>query len=110
MLMDEFLERVPECTEEDFKDANALYMALPLRKLDKDGFCMLYRVETLMEMDIFGSLRDSVEEYEEWCRKKPYFVDSVKGFHEYAVAESIEVILAKKLEYLRKIFNGKKAC
>lgn len=109
MLMDEFLERVPECTEADYKDANALYMALP--NMDKDDFCMLYRAEVLLETGFFENLRETVEEYEAWCMKKPYFVKTVPGLHTLDVAKKIQNGLMRRLEVLRMVFNkGKEAC
>ena len=108
MLMDEFLERVPECTEADYKDANALYTALP--NMDKDDFCQLYRVNVLLEMGLFENLREAVEEYEAWCSKKPYFVKIVLGFHSLDVARKIQNGLMRRLEVLRAVFKGKEAC
>lgn len=108
MLLSEFLERVPECTDADYQDANALYTALP--NMDKDEFCMLYRLEVLLSTDFFENLRETVEEYEAWCRKKPYCVKTVPGFHTLEVAKKLQSGLMSKLEVFRKVFNGKGAC
>ena len=107
MLLGEFLERVPEGTDADFADANALYTALP--NMDKDDFCMLYRVEMLLGLSLFDGLRNAVEAFEEWCKKRPHFVDSVKGLHTQKVAATFEERLKKNLADLRKVF-GKEAC
>lgn len=108
MLMSEFLERVPECTEADYKDANALYMALP--SLDKDDFCQLYRADVVLELAFFAVLRDSVEGYEKWVERKPYFVKKVPGFHTLDVAQKMQNGLMRKLEQLRGIFGKGEKC
>lgn len=108
MLMSEFLDRVPECTVGDYQDANALYTALP--NMDKDDFCMLYRVDVLLSTGFLENLREAVEEYENWCRKKPYFVKTVPGFHTLEVAKKLQNGLMSKLEVLRKVFNVKEVC
>ena len=108
MLLGEFLERVPECTEADYNDANALYTALP--DMDKDDFCMLYRVEVLLDIALFDGLRESLEEYEAWVSKKPFFVKSVQGFHSLECARKMQNGLERKLNQLRGVFNGKEAC
>lgn len=107
MLLSEFLERVPDCTDADYQDANALYTALP--NMDKDAFCMLYRVDVLLSTGFFENLREAVAEYEDWCRKKPYFVKTVPGFHTLEVAKKLQNALMSKFEALRMVFNGKEA-
>lgn len=103
MLKSEFLERVPECTDEDYNDANALYMALP--NMDKDDFCQLYRAEVVLELSFFDNLRETVEEYEDWVKKKPYFVKVVPGLHSHDVAQKMQNGLMRRLEQLRAIFG-----
>lgn len=116
MLMSEFLDRVPECTEENYKDANVLYTALP--NMDKDTFCMLYRADVALGTGFMEPLRTLVSEYEQWVAKKPYFVVKMPLLHEQKAAAHVQKVLLEKAGLLqqvvefavKKFFNGKEGC
>lgn len=101
MLLPEFLDRVPECSDEDYERACKMYMALP--NMDKDDFCMLFRADEVLGTEFLEPLRTLVEEYEAWVKNKPFFVAKVPMLHEQGVAETMERELMSNLQLLRKV-------
>lgn len=101
MLMSEFLDRVPECTEADYEDANALYTALP--NMDKDTFCMLYRADVVLGTGFVEPLRSLVAEYEQWVAKKPFFVVMTPILHEQKAVAHVQKAMLEKAKNLEKI-------